>query len=141
MAINDMVSQGYRAWATDRVGDAANTQPGNHGLQDLFARAQIVYPAFPMVPTGSQAPVPQKPEAWPNLSVKVMHYINNCRIVTMCRVDWSSPLTGQSFEYNFAITSTTLRGARQMRRPNGGWAEPGYWQYWDNPGDPNLDYP
>jgi hypothetical protein len=142
MDINDLVCQGFRGWATDRVSDAANTSPGNHGLQDLFSRTQIAIPAFPMVSVaGSNAQIAQKPDYWPNLTVKVMHYVNNCRIVTMCRVDWTSAITGQSSEYNFAITSTSLRGARQMRNPNGGWAQPGFWQYWQNPGDPNLDYP
>jgi hypothetical protein len=43
-----------------------------------------------------------------------------------------SPLTGQQTFLSFTTISTSLRGARQQRRPSGGWAQPG---------DPTLDQP
>jgi hypothetical protein len=116
-----LISQGFRSWATDRVGAAADTSAGNHGLSDLLGKALITTPVLP-----------SRPAAWPDLKVAVMRYVNNCRFVTLCKVRWVSPVTSQTVEMSFTTLATSLRGARQQRAPGGGWADPG---------QPNLDHP
>jgi prepilin-type N-terminal cleavage/methylation domain-containing protein len=147
----ELVLRNFRSCATDRVGDAlypndydphANgtlsppRDGGAHGLHDLVDRHQLVMPVF----LGTAAD-PGRPQNWPDLKIRVMRYINNCRFVTLLRIDVISALDGHICELNFALTSTSLRGARQQRKPGGGWAQPGLWQYWNNPGDANLDSP
>ena len=65
------------------------------------------------------------PDHWPAVSIGVMRFLNNCRYVTLCKVRWISPITGQQAELSFTTLATSLRGARQQRAPGGGWAVAG----------------
>lgn len=117
-----LVAAQFRSWATDRVGAAGNTSPGNHGIADLTAKTVI---SRSLLENG-------RPAHWPELTLQSMRYLSNSRFVTLLRVGWMSPLTGQQTFLSFTTISTSLRGARQQRRPGGGWALPG---------DANLDRP
>jgi len=67
----------------------------------------------------NQAMLPIRPPNWPELSVGVMRYLTHNRFATLCKVRWTSPLTGELVEISFSTLSTSLRGARQQRRdPN-----------------------
>ena len=118
----DLVSAQFRSWATDRVDAAGDLGPGNHGLRDLTEKAVV---SRPLLEQG-------RPEHWPDLTLQSMRYLSNSRFVTLLRVGWVSPLTGQQTWLSFTTVSTSLRGARQQRRPGGGWALPG---------EANLDRP
>lgn len=117
-----LVAAQFRSWATDRVGAAGRRDAGNHGLQDLTAKTVI---SRPLLEHG-------RPSHWPDLTLQSMRYLSNSRFVTLLRVGWMSPLTGQQTFLSFTTISTSLRGARQQRRLTGGWAQPG---------DPTLDQP
>jgi hypothetical protein len=112
------VKHQFRSWATNRVGSAA----GASGIKDLLTKALLVRPLL----SGGG------PQHWPEVSVGVMRFLNNCRYVTLCKVRWINPLTGQQAELSFTLLATSLRGARQQRAPGGGWAVPG---------GPTLDRP
>jgi len=110
-----LVAAQFRSWATDRVVSAGRTDPGNHGIQDLTAKTVI---SRPMLEHG-------RPSHWPDLTLQSMRYLSNSRFVTLLRVGWMSPLTGQQTYLSLTTISTSLRGARQQRRLGGGWALPG----------------
>lgn len=116
-----LVAAHARSWATDRVGAAGNISPGNWGIQDLTAKTVV-----------NRSLLEYRPSHWPDLSLQSMRYLSNSRFVTLLRVGWVSPLTGQQTFLSFTAISTSLRGARQQRRPTGGWAQPG---------EANLDQP
>ncbi len=104
------------SWATDRVGNATGQTSGN-GIQDLTKKALLDRPL-----------VEVRPESWPDMYVHSMRYISNSRFVAMFRIGWISPLTGEATSLSLTTVSTSLRGARQQRRPTkngGGWAKPG----------------
>jgi hypothetical protein len=44
--------------------------------------------------------------------------------LTSCTIASSHPLTGTRIAFSFAVVGTTLRGARQQRLPDMGWADP-----------------
>ena len=69
------------------------------------------------------------PATWPKATVSVAHFIKTARYVSLCKVRWSSPLTGDTAQLAFAGFGTTLRGARQQRKVGGGWAK------WYGPGN------
>jgi len=71
-----------------------------------------------------------KPQNWPDLSVAVSRYICYMRFTSLCKVRWTSPITGELVELTFNTLSTSLRGARQQRKDGGSWAKVG---------DTNLD--
>jgi hypothetical protein len=75
------------------------------------------------------------PDSWPKAQVTIARFIKTCRFVSLCRVRWTSPVTGESAELAFTCFGTTLRGARLQRRhpsQGGGWAD------WDDaPGSAN----
>jgi type II secretory pathway pseudopilin PulG len=81
----------------------------------------------------------QRPETWPTMSVAVGHYIGHARFTNGFKLRWKSPLTGEVAELSFTGLGTTLRGARQQRHRDGGWA------HWDDRAsainDPTLDTP
>lgn len=116
-----LVAMQFRSWATDRVGAAGAIGPGTYGIQDLTAKTVISRPLLDY-----------RPSHWPDLTLQSMRYLSNSRFVTLLRVGWVSPLTGQQTYLSFTTISTSLRGARQQRRTTGGWAQPG---------EPNLDRP
>ncbi len=74
-----------------------------------------------------------KPAHWPDVVTSVQRFIKNARHATISRVRWISPLTGDSAELSYASFGTTLRGARQQRRPDTGWAR------YDNDTDHSAD--
>ena len=80
----------------------------------------------------------RKPPDWPDTSIAVGTWWNG-RLRTMYRVRWSDPVSGEVQGLSIASLGTTLRGARQQRKPTGGWAA------WYGPGDarnsPTLDSP
>ncbi len=80
-----------------------------------------------------------RPAHWPQTEVSINRAIKNRRFIAMSFVRLASPLTGQVMEFTFSAFGTSLRGARQQRRPQGGWAR------WDNAAgfvnDPTLDSP
>lgn len=75
--------------------------------------------------------LPVRPLTWPGLEVSVQRFIKNTRFVNLARVTWTNPINGQTAELSFTGFGTTLRGARQQRHPDGGWAR------WDNDGSTN----
>lgn len=81
-----------------------------------------------------------KPDAWPSISVNVARYMTYNRFVCLNKVRWISALTGEVIELSFSAFGTTLRGARQQRRP-----DVAQWAQWYGTGDArntiNLDSP
>lgn len=78
----------------------------------------------------------QKPDHWPTVEVSVGRLIKNAHHVAIAKIRRVSSLTGESIELSWSGLGSTLRGARQQRKPGSGWAN------WDNSGatnDPNLD--
>ena len=85
----------------------------------------------------------QKPLHWPEVSVQVARFLSHNRFVTLSKIGFTNTLTGQPMELSFTAIGTTLRGARQMRKPG----EPGTgagWATWYGPNetdnDRHLDY-
>ncbi len=80
-----------------------------------------------------------RPAHWPAVEHSVQRYVKHGRFLAVCRVRWISPVTGVHGELSFTGFGTSLRGARQQRGRDGGWAS------WDNkPGtinQPSLDAP
>lgn len=74
------------------------------------------------------------PASWPHVQIGVAHYLSYNRYCCLCKVAWADPLTGQSRDLTFSGFGTTLRGARQQRRPaTGATGAPGWavWHYAD----------
>lgn len=80
-----------------------------------------------------------RPAHWPDVYVSVGRYIKNARHVALAKVRQISPYTGETIELSWTGLGTSLRGARQQRHYNNGWAR------WDNgnnaTNDPHLDTP
>ncbi|HYE05851.1 MAG TPA: prepilin-type N-terminal cleavage/methylation domain-containing protein [Planctomycetota bacterium] len=97
--------------------------------------------AFDGAATARVPLLPLAPAHWPSARVSVTRYVMNARATALCRVRWTSPLTGHVAEASFSAWGTSLRGARQQRRhpdQGGGWIE------WHNDGRTNprdLDAP
>ena len=73
------------------------------------------------------------PGGWPDVGVKVLRWIDHGRNINQCIVDYSDAKSGVQFSVPFSCTGTTLRGARQQRRPDQGWVN-------DFTSEPTLDY-
>jgi hypothetical protein len=119
----NLVKEHFHSWATDRVGSAV-AENNSIGIANLTSKAMMDRPLVEI-----------RPETWPDMHVHSMRYISNSRFVAMFRIGWVSPLTGDSTSISLTTVSTSLRGARQQRRPakhGGGWALPG---------EPHLDRP
>lgn len=63
-----------------------------------------------------------KPVQWPKLSLVVGRWLCAGRLVPALSVRMDAPLSGQFFEITCNAFGTTLRGARQQRHRDGGWA-------------------
>ena len=76
------------------------------------------------------------PELWPQVYYTVRRIIVRGQFVNSVVLTMRDPKTGNAFEVPFIATGTTLRGARQQRRPtaNGGWVVDPY-------KEATLDYP
>ena len=64
------------------------------------------------------------PSHWPEVTYRVHRFIERGHPVTLCVVELTSPLSGAQVALPFTTVATTLRGARQQRRPGSGWADP-----------------
>lgn len=64
------------------------------------------------------------PSNWPEVTYRVHRFIERGHPVALCVVEMTSPLTGAQLALPFTAIGTTLRGARQQRRPGSGWADP-----------------
>jgi len=95
-----------------------------HGyiLQRMVSRTMLVQPVLP-----------QRPHDWPNLQATARRYLVDGRFVNIFQVRWNDGVSGEAAELSFRVLGTTLRGARQQRQPDGGWAR------WYGPGDPRND--
>ncbi len=112
----------YRHFVTDYAAAWDQAQYRDFMDRTLFARDLL----------------PLRPAHWSSLTVAVGRFIKNGRFLQMARVRRADPVTGEATELSFAGIGSTLRGARQQRRPDVGWAR------WDNDGAPvdtNLDRP
>ncbi len=85
----------------------------------------------------AQRLMPLRPTHWPDATLTVSRHISHSRFVTASRIALINPITGEQAHLSFTSFGTTLRGARQQRHRDGGWAR------WDDvPGsvpDPDLD--
>jgi hypothetical protein len=75
-----------------------------------------------------RAPGYRQPANWPLVTLEVARFISHNRFVVLNKVKWSSPITGEPLELSFTAIGTTLRGARQQRKPGApgdgnGWAK------------------
>jgi len=105
--------------------------------------------------------MPLRPSTWPDLRLGVTRTAVDSRFLNSCWIRWLDQSTGQEVEIELTALGTTLRGARQQRHQDGGWATFYGVTYdnttgvlWDNPksgsmtgystaqnNDPTLDYP
>jgi hypothetical protein len=79
------------------------------------------------------------PAGWPDLQLSTHRILNHGRYINTVRVRWHDPTSGKIAELGFNGFGTTLRGARQQRRPDIGWARWYGPRHSDN--DPTLDSP
>ncbi|MBA3936057.1 MAG: prepilin-type N-terminal cleavage/methylation domain-containing protein [Planctomycetes bacterium] len=108
---------------------------GQNANQDSTRTFQLV--------TSSHDPVLEiRPTTWPTMTVSTARTLAYNRFACVARVHWTSPLTGNTSELSFTCFGTSLRGARQQRRADSGWA---VWHSADagtgspNPNDATLD--
>ncbi|MBA3848134.1 MAG: hypothetical protein H0X45_16005, partial [Planctomycetes bacterium] len=59
--------------------------------------------------------MPLAPATWPAVAIQVCRSTRLYRFNTLCRVRWTSPITGESSDLAFSGFGTSLRGARQAR--------------------------
>lgn len=74
------------------------------------------------------------PELWPRVQYAVRRLIVRGQLINSVILTCHNPLDGREFQIPFICSGTTLRGARQQRDPNEGWAKDEYQ-------GPSLDYP
>lgn len=111
LAASELIGRNHSSWVTNTY-QAAETSAGVSGFLSNALNRQPLTPLHP--------------SHWPEVHVEVARYVNQCRFVTLCRIRLNNPLTGAESEASFTVLSTSLRGARQQRRTDGGWAR------WDN---------
>lgn len=85
----------------------------------------------------------QKPAHWPEVKVHVARFLSHNRFVTLSKIGFTNTLTGHQLELSFSAIGTTLRGARQQRKPGAPGSGAGWAKWWgpneiDN--DPHLDH-
>ncbi len=152
-------------------GDGCDVPGSQLSIRDLANRNRAsfpgpqtqVYDATKVISRVMQvAPLlPLRPTTWPDLRLGVARTVVNSRFRNSCWIRWLDQATGQEVEMELTALGTTLRGARQQRHQNGGWATFYGITYdtttgvlWDNPksgsmsgytttqnNDPTLDYP
>jgi prepilin-type N-terminal cleavage/methylation domain-containing protein len=79
-----------------------------------------------------------QPSHWPKMNVEVARFLSHNRFVTLSTIQWTNALTGELMSLSFTSLGTTLRGARNMRKPG----QPGTangWARWYAPGDDRND--
>ncbi|HYE04811.1 MAG TPA: type II secretion system protein [Planctomycetota bacterium] len=108
------------------VGFYADMGNGDTSWQAYRARTAVARPL-----------VAPSPAHWPSVAVSTARSLRLRRFIAMSRVAWADPVSGERGQVAFSCMGTTLRGARQQRHPNGGWAR------WDDAptatNDPTLD--
>lgn len=85
----------------------------------------------------------QKPPHWPEVKVEVARFICHNRFVSLSKIGFTNTLTGQQIELSFNAIGTTLRGARQMRKPGAPGSGAGWARWWgpnETDNDRHLDY-
>lgn len=65
--------------------------------------------------TARRAIMPLRPTSWPAIEVAVSRSMMLRRFLTLCRVRWSDPTSGDRAELAFSGFGSTLRGARRQR--------------------------
>ena len=83
----------------------------------------VIPPFLANTRTGQQT-LPQRPAHWPDVSFEVRRFMERGHSLTSCTISSAHPLTGTKIAFSFAVVGTTLRGARQQRLPDMGWADP-----------------
>ncbi len=71
--------------------------------------------AFVDTTTARQEIMPLRPASWPAVEVAVTRSMMLRRFLTLCRVRWSDPSTGDRAELAFCGFGSSLRGARRQR--------------------------
>jgi hypothetical protein len=84
-----------------------------------------------------------KPVHWPDIKLQVARFICYNRFVCLNKIGFVNMITGEPIELSFTAIGTTLRGARQQRKPGAPGSGAG-WAAWYGPreidNDRNLDY-
>lgn len=84
-----------------------------------------------------------KPTYWPEVKLQVARYLCYNRFVCLNKIGFVNTLTGEPIELSFTAIGTTLRGARQQRKPGAPGSGAG-WAAWYGPreidNDRHLDY-
>ncbi|MDA3962562.1 MAG: prepilin-type N-terminal cleavage/methylation domain-containing protein [Planctomycetota bacterium] len=131
-----------RDWHSLRV-------PGSDSLQDLvsdyrnpFAGPEshhFVYKGEIRNNTWVENLLPQPPPDWPRLRLEVMRGLLRGRFFTLARIRWTDTASNEEAELVLTGIGTTLRGARQQRARDGGWAA--WYGRNDTRNTPTLDQP
>ena len=91
----------------------------------------------------SRKQLEEKPANWPEVKVEVARFLTYNRFVTLSKFGFSNAITGEHIELSFTAIGTTLRGARQQRKPGIPGSGAG-WANWYGPhetdNDHHLDY-
>lgn len=85
----------------------------------------------------------QRPSHWPEIKVQVARFLSHNRFVTLSKIGFTNKLTGQPLEISFTAIGTTLRGARQQRKPGAPGSGAGWAKWWgpnETDNDRHLDY-
>ena len=98
-------------------------QIGYEVRQQGWNGAAVIPPFLANTRAGQQA-LPQRPAHWPDVSYEVRRFMEHGHSLTSCTISSSHPLTGTKIALSFAVVGTSLRGARQQRLPDMGWADP-----------------
>lgn len=112
------------AWQGGIQGDVASWQMtdtmGDSGQHvTMFQRATITRPLYY-----------QKPRRYPDVQLSVARFMGPTHRGLLNSVTWTSTITQERCRVYINLFGTTLRGARQQRAQNGGWAD------WYGVGDP-----
>jgi len=86
----------------------------------------------------SRKQLDQKPQHWPEVTLQVARFLSHNRFVTLSKIGFTNTLTGQPLELSFTAIGTTLRGARQMRKPGAPGSGAG-WATWRGPNETDND--
>ena len=132
MTGNTLRQRFYQAYDSDYNASTVDAGGGWKGGDDL--RWMLSHTNWP------ESLIEERPHLWPDVQVSVGRLIKNAHHVAIARISRLSPYTGELIELTWSGLGSTLRGARQQRHQNTGWAR------WDNDPrsaiiDPTLDTP
>lgn len=80
-----------------------------------------------------------QPAHWPLMKVEAARFLSHNRFVNLNSIQWTNTMTGEPITLSFTAIGTTLRGARQMRKPGDATAPPAGWARWYAPGSAMND--